>query len=108
LNSGNGSFHINILQTQVSNIDVSLITNERCLQLSQLHRVVISTTNLCSEESMQIGCSTDAIVVVRIEDGSTQILWQSLNEETVEPLIIGVPFGDFISGSFDVTGVGDN
>jgi hypothetical protein len=47
---------------------------------------------------------------VRIEDGSTQILWlwQSLNEETVEPLIIGVLFGDFISGSFDVTGVGDN
>ena len=97
-----------ILQSQVGDVEVSFGINERSLDLLDLHSIVVGTTLSSRKECVQKVGSAYPIVIVVIEDGSTQTIRQSIDNKAIELLVISVPRRQSRFGLTDCSRVGDS
>src|SRR6056297_1808876 len=89
-------------------VEVSFGINERSLDLLDMHSIVVGTTLSSRKACVQKVGSAYPIVIVVIEDGSTQTIRQSIDNKAIELLVICVPRRQSRFGLTDCSRVGDS
>ena len=99
--------HVKV-SAQVVLADIAAVVDGALLYLGQRRRVIATIAMIGVKGGAQVLDRLHAVVAMRVEDGGNQPHWESLDEQTIELSVEGIPFLHLPRGGIDRRLVDDN